>query len=141
MRNLSRGTPQSPNVELLITRLRDDNGTPWDPADDFTPRLLSGDTDGDGLLDLNETWIFTSEGVIDFRATSGIHIDTVTVEAVTPGGCCATDTAQNRFVSPPTVVFEPKIAIVKLVDGVDATRASRAVRSSRRARPSRGRTW
>ena len=120
VRNLSIGTAQSPNVALLITKLRDDNGTPWDPTDDFTPRLLSGDTDGDGLLDLNETWMFTSEGVVVVRAAPGIHTNTVTVEVVTPGGCCAADTAQNRFVTPPPAPRVVQIAIVKLVNGVDA---------------------
>lgn len=35
----------------------DDNGTPADPGDDFTPAYVMGD-DGDGVLELGETWTY-----------------------------------------------------------------------------------
>ena len=41
----------------------DDNGTPGDPADDFMPIFSGGDTDGDGLLDVGETWTYIGTGV------------------------------------------------------------------------------
>ncbi len=46
-------------------RLIDDNATPADSSDDFTPTFVGGDTDGDSLLDINEVWEFTaSEPVV-----------------------------------------------------------------------------
>ena len=41
------------NVPLSGVTVRDDNGTPADPADDFDATFVGGDTDGDGLLDLD----------------------------------------------------------------------------------------
>jgi len=37
----------------------DDNGTPDDQTDDFTPEYVSGD-DGDGVLELDEVWIYAA---------------------------------------------------------------------------------
>jgi len=48
-----------------VVEVIDDNGTPDDPADDFHPEFAGGDTDGDGLLDPNETWIYTASIVAD----------------------------------------------------------------------------
>ena len=55
---------------IQVTSLRDDAGTPSDPSDDFSPTPVLqvgtnfnvGDTDLDGLLDINEAWLFTSQG-------------------------------------------------------------------------------
>ena len=47
--------------------VRDDNGTPADPADDFDATFVGGDADADGLLDLTETWTFTASRI----ATAG----------------------------------------------------------------------
>jgi len=63
---------------IQVTYLRDDAGTPANPADDFspTPVLRSGsnfnlgDMDTDGLLDLNEAWLYTSTGTGSGTATS-----------------------------------------------------------------------
>ena len=41
------------NVPLSGVTVRDDNGTPADPADDFDATFVGGDADGDGLLDLD----------------------------------------------------------------------------------------
>ena len=58
------------------------------------------------------------------RTAPGIHTNTVTVEVVTPGGCCAADTAQNRFVTPPPAPPVVQITIVKRVKGIDANVAA-----------------
>jgi hypothetical protein len=50
------------NVPLGQVVVLDDNGTPGDTADDFTPTLVGGDTDNDGFLDLNETWTYHAAG-------------------------------------------------------------------------------
>ena len=41
------------NVPLSGVTVRDDNGTPADPADDFDATFVGGDADADGLLDLD----------------------------------------------------------------------------------------
>jgi hypothetical protein len=41
----------------------DNNGTPGTTADDFTATYASGDTNGDNLLDVGETWVFTASGI------------------------------------------------------------------------------
>ena len=50
------------NVPLKPVVVVDDNGTPGDTADDFSPTFVGGDTDNDGALDLNETWIYQATG-------------------------------------------------------------------------------
>ena len=40
------------NVPLASVMVVDDNGTPGDPADDFNPIFVGGDTNSNGLLDL-----------------------------------------------------------------------------------------
>ncbi|MDP2290571.1 MAG: VaFE repeat-containing surface-anchored protein [Actinomycetota bacterium] len=40
----------------------DDNGTPSDPGDDFVPTYTTGD-DGDGVLELGETWVYQAADV------------------------------------------------------------------------------
>ena len=44
-------------------------------ADDFTPTYLSGDTDGDGLLDVGETWLYRATGM----AVAGPYRNVATV--------------------------------------------------------------
>ncbi len=41
----------------------DDNGTPANTADDFAAIFASGDANGNNLLDLGETWVYTATGV------------------------------------------------------------------------------
>ncbi|UZJ27067.1 hypothetical protein RHODO2019_19095 (plasmid) [Rhodococcus antarcticus] len=68
-------------VALKITSIVDDNGTPT-TADDVTPVYVSGDTNGNGLLDPGETWLYTAVGVSGApqTVTAGGHLDTVTVQ-------------------------------------------------------------
>src|SRR5262249_35823172 len=76
---LSVGTPvtwtyqvtDQGDAPVKVTSIRDDNGTPNNPADDFTATAVlqtgtsfnTGDTDQDGLLDPGEVFLFTSAGV------------------------------------------------------------------------------
>ena len=53
---------QSRNVPLGSVVVTDDNGTPGDTSDDFNPTFVDGDTDGDGLLDTDETWEYEATG-------------------------------------------------------------------------------
>jgi hypothetical protein len=55
---------------IQVNVLRDDAGTPSNPANDFSPTPVLqagfnynlGDLDRDGLLDTNEAWLYTSKG-------------------------------------------------------------------------------
>ena len=55
------------DVPLSSVTARDDNGTPANTADDFNPTFIGGDSNGNALLDLTETWTFTASRV----ATAG----------------------------------------------------------------------
>ena len=52
------------NVPLDSVLVTDDNGTPGDASDDLTPTFVGGDSDGDGLLDLTETWTYTADRLV-----------------------------------------------------------------------------
>ncbi len=104
--NVSQNPTQTVNAALAITSLLDDNGTPSNPADDFRPVYLRGDTNGNGLLDIGEVWVFTSQAVAGATSTApdGTLANTATVQArcVSTGvpGCVSgttvADTATNR---------------------------------------------
>ena len=119
--NVSQNPERIANPGLVITTLVDDNGTPSNPADDFHPVYVSGDANGNGVLDIGETWIFTSKGVPGATAVapSTTLANTATVQArcVTTGvpGCVAgttvADTAMNRVTGNGTGVVRVKKAI------------------------------
>lgn len=46
------------DVPLSNVVVTDDNGTPGLPGDDFNPALVGGDTNGNGQLDVGETWTY-----------------------------------------------------------------------------------
>jgi len=49
-----------PLKNVVVT---DDNGTPADTGDDFQALFSTGDSNGNGLLDVGETWIFIATGI------------------------------------------------------------------------------
>ncbi len=77
-------------VELSNIVVTDDNATPGDASDDFNPTPTMsggyniGDTDQDGRLDVDETWIYTATSV----AAGGQHtnIGTATATPVDENG-------------------------------------------------------
>ena len=88
------------NVPLSGVTVRDDNGTPADPADDFDATFVGGDADADGLLDLTETWTFTASRI----ATAGQYTNLGTATGTPPpgGGPPVTDTnPDNHFGAAP----------------------------------------
>ena len=48
------------NAAIANVVVRDDNATPGNTGDDFNATYVSGDTDNDSLLDVNESWSYTS---------------------------------------------------------------------------------
>ena len=53
------------NAAIAGVVVTDDNLTPGTPGDDFNPAPTGGDTDGDGKLDVGETWIYTATHTSD----------------------------------------------------------------------------
>ena len=104
-------TGQSPATGVGLV---DDNGTPNNPADDFVPTYLSGDLNGNGLLDVGETWLYTASGV----AISGLYCNTATVSATG----VASDTDPACYTGS-VVPLPPVVKVVKLVNGQDANTA------------------
>jgi len=92
------------SVPLSGVTVADDAGTPTDPADDFNPAFAGGDTNGNGLLDLTETWVFSAFRV----ATAGQYTNTATVTAQPPlgAGPAVTDTDTDTHFG-----FLPGIAV------------------------------
>jgi hypothetical protein len=84
-RIITAGTPVTWTYQVFNTgeaavkldSIRDDAGTPSNPADDFTPAprfktgtfINIGDADNDGLLDPSEVFLFTSAGVSTVNLT------------------------------------------------------------------------
>jgi hypothetical protein len=63
------------NVALSNVLVTDDNGTPNNPFDNFSPTFVRGDTDNDGLLDLNEVWQYTaSAAAVDLYAANATTV-------------------------------------------------------------------
>jgi hypothetical protein len=60
------------NIALGNVVVADDNGTPGNAADDFHPPLTSGDTNGNNLLDLGETWTLTATRTVVAGQFSGV---------------------------------------------------------------------
>lgn len=63
------------NLPLSNVVVTDDNGTPLDTTDDFVATFVSGDTDGDNILDTTETWIFSASA----PAQAGEYVNIATV--------------------------------------------------------------
>ncbi|MFL6036034.1 MAG: calcium-binding protein, partial [Gaiellaceae bacterium] len=123
--NVSQNPTQTVNAALVVTSLIDDNGTPANAADDFRPRFVGGDTNGNGLLDVGEVWIFTSQGVAGAMSTApaGTVANTATVQArcVTTGvpGCVSGTTVADTAVNRVTGSGDQLIRIKKAINAVD----------------------
>ena len=102
------------NIELSNVVVVDDNGTPGDTSDDITVTSYTGDTDGDGNLDTNETWVFTLTGT----AKAGEYTNIATVTADWAFGQSSGSVGP---VSEGDCYFgaNPDVSIVKLTDGTD----------------------
>ncbi len=72
------------NVSLATVTVKDDNGTPGNTADDFTPTFTGGDTNANTWLDLGEVWTYSAiETVVAGQYT---NIATTTGTPVYPPG-------------------------------------------------------
>ncbi|HYW80082.1 MAG TPA: hypothetical protein VE890_10925, partial [Thermoguttaceae bacterium] len=108
------------NLPLADVVVTDDNGTPLDPADDFPLTLVDGDTNGNGLLDLTETWQYETT----LTAVAGQHESWATVVGtpVVVGGEVPVELEEDVTDTDPTHHFsaEAVIDIEKATNGDDA---------------------
>ncbi|MDK3018043.1 DUF7507 domain-containing protein [Pseudodonghicola flavimaris] len=81
------------------TGVIDDAGTPDDTSDDFAAIYVEGDTDNDGMLDVGETWLFTSEGAVDATVTQGAYGNAAAVFAGADRSITDTDLAHHHGVA------------------------------------------
>jgi hypothetical protein len=86
----------------------DDNGTPNNPADDFRPTFVGGDTNNNGLLDPGETWTYTATQI----AAMGQYTNIATVTGLSPTNTPVTAQApSNHFGVCPMVVNVQRIGV------------------------------
>ncbi|HWP25852.1 MAG TPA: VWA domain-containing protein, partial [Xanthobacteraceae bacterium] len=83
-------SPAGASDPLSIVSISDDNGTPGNTSDDFTPTLVSGG-DGDSLLEAGETWIYTATRSVA-ELDDGNLTNTVTITAEDDEGNETSDT-------------------------------------------------
>jgi len=87
------------DIPLSNITVTDDNGTPSDPSDDFSPEPIEengfnvGDTDMDGLLDGNETWLFRASRFAEL----GQYGNIATVEGTTPWSQTVSDQDPSHY--------------------------------------------
>lgn len=104
-------------VLLANVAVTDDNGTPGNTGDDFTPTFNGGDTNSNNRLDLTETWTYSASRI----ATAGQYTNIGTATAIQGfigdgDSFIVTDTdVDNHF----GVTQTPLINLVKLTNGTD----------------------
>ena len=101
------------NVPLSGVVVTDDAGTPADNTDDFTATYVSGDSNSNGLLDTNETWIFSATGTV----VAGEYTNTATADgnwAVASASGSVSDDEGDCYNG-----TTPSISILKETDGTD----------------------
>lgn len=103
------------DVPLGEVTVRDDNGTPELSADDWDAEYVSGDTNENGLLDLDEVWWFRSPVAKNIAVVAGGYDNLASVTGTPPRGepVTATDPAHLYGV-------DPSLSIVKYINGEDA---------------------
>ena len=103
---------------LQVLSITDDNATPA-TGDDFHPLYVSGDTDGDQLLDPGETWLYTAVGVAGAPQTAlpGDHQHVVSVQGYDPvaSSLVAAADPTNYSTSPTLVSIRKDLNAVNLL--------------------------
>ena len=113
--------PQGVNVPLRDVSVTDDNGTPANTADDWAAEYLGGD-DGDGFLEVGETWSYRSPVARVLAVPAGQYTNMATAfgTPVSPGNS-APIAAQD-----PANIFgvAADIDVVKFTNEQDANTAT-----------------
>ncbi|NOR40430.1 MAG: matrixin family metalloprotease, partial [Gammaproteobacteria bacterium] len=98
-------TSQS-TLPLTIVSLLDNGGTLGSGSDDFAPLFVSGDSNNNGLLDPDEAWVYSSQGVVNYNAQAGLYENVVTVVADDGSSEVRDDDLNYHFGSDPDVQVE-----------------------------------
>jgi hypothetical protein len=107
------------STSLATVVLRDDNGTPANPADDLTPTLQSGDTNSNGRLDVGETWTYQATRTVTAGQYS--NIGSVTANPVDAQGADIAGLADVSDTDPSNHFGATAgINVVKSTNGQDA---------------------
>ena len=90
------------NTAIAGIVLTDDNGTPGNTSDDFSPSFIGGDTDNDSELDVGETWTYSrTKNVTQEMLNAGNDIVNIVTADDGEGGAPAdTDDARVDVVKP-----------------------------------------
>jgi len=99
------------NIALSSVLVVDDNGTPGNAADDFSPAYVGGDANGNGQLDVGESWSYFAIR----SAVAGQHASLATTTAQSLIGQMVSDSDAAHYFG---ALYG--IAIQKLVNGQDA---------------------
>jgi len=78
---------------LFNVKVNDDNGTPGDSSDDFSPTFTGGDTGSDGELGLSEIWIYSEGSTV----VVGQHTNVATVTASDDNSGFADDSDPGNY--------------------------------------------
>ncbi|MDP6047547.1 MAG: SdrD B-like domain-containing protein [Phycisphaerae bacterium] len=113
-------------VELSNIVVTDDNATPGNPGDDFNPDPVLaggfniGDTDQDGRLDVDETWIYTASAVaVGGQHTNiGTAVGTPVDENGDPVGEDVSDSDPANYFVPQPSSISGSVYVDKDDDGV-----------------------
>lgn len=104
---------------LASVTVTDDNGTPGDTSDDFTPTFQSGDTNSDSRLDPTETWTYQATQTVtagQYTNTGSITANPVDFSGTDISGFTdVTDTDPSNHFG-----FTAGIQLVKSTNGQDA---------------------
>jgi hypothetical protein len=76
--NLRYAVVNAGGAPLANVAVEDDNGTPGNPADDFSATYAGGDANSNNLLDGGETWTYTASVAV--AAGQQVHTGSVTAE-------------------------------------------------------------
>ncbi|QDV43205.1 Serine-aspartate repeat-containing protein I precursor [Stieleria neptunia] len=109
------------DVDLENVIVFDDNATPGNTGDDFNPLYQSGD-DGDGILQVDEVWLYSAT-ITASMAGQFTNIADVVGTPVVPNLDDVTDDDPANYV----VIGTPDIDIEKLTNGVQADTPGEAV--------------
>ena len=99
------------NVPITNVVLTDDNGTPGNPGDDFSPTFTGGDTNSNSQLDAGETWTYQTTST----AVAGQYENYASVTGDDPNSNPVTDDDPSHYFG-----ANPDIDIEKATNSQDA---------------------
>ena len=84
-------------IDLTLNDLVDDNATPGDPSDDFTPTYVQGDVNNDGWLNVGETWYLQAK---ELATNPGLNTNIVSATASGAGQTIEANDPANYLINP-----------------------------------------